>query len=193
MLKLGLTGNIASGKSQAEKIFKEFSIPVIDADEMVKKLYCDKSFVRKLRQYFEKFDFIEKNVINKEKLLKILFSDENFKNEFEKFVHPFVLREIEKFFEENSLQSITVASVPLLFEAGWEKYFDKILLITAGDEIRLERLIKRNSISKEDAMMRINAQIPQAEKKRKADFIIENNSDLEELNKKIKDLLGSLK
>ena len=193
MLKLGITGNIASGKSQAQSVFKGLSIPVIDADEIVNSLYSDKNFALKAEEKFFKYKITNDGKVDKNLLLKIIFDDLNFKKEFEKFVHTFVLSEIEKFFSLNLSENIVVASVPLLFETEWEKYFDKILLITADDEIRLERLMKRNSLSKGQALIRVNSQMPQDKKIKKADFVIENNSSLEELNEKIKVFVGSLK
>ena len=83
-------------------------------------------------------------------------------------------------------------SVPLLLEGGWEKLFDKIVLIKTDDEIRLNRLMERNNYSKEDALKRINSQKPQEEKISKVDYVIENNLTKEDFRKNVLEFLSNL-
>ena len=91
--------------------------------------------------------------------------------------------EVLKIFDKN--YDVVFVSVPLLFETDFYKLFDKILFIACDDNIRLERLMKRNNFTKEEALLRINAQLPQEEKIKKSDFVIYNNSTVEDLEKRV--------
>ena len=192
MLKIALTGNIASGKSQVERLLRQFGIPVIDADEIVAKLYSDKAFVKKISDKFENYDFVKNDEIDRERLAQLVFSDNKIKCQIEEIVHPFVFDEIEKFFTENRQKPCAVASIPLLFECGWQKYFDKIVLVTADEKERQKRLMARNNLTLEQAKIRIAAQMQQEEKIKLSDFVIDNNGSLKELEDKAKNLAGQL-
>lgn len=162
MLKIAITGNIAAGKSAVEGILsKEF--PVYDADKIAHKILGN---------------------IDRKALGEKVFSDETARKKLEEFIHPKVKDEILKIFNQSKDKCIFV-SIPLLFEAGFDKIFDKILFIECDDNIRLERLMKRNNFTKEQALKRMYAQAPQDEKIIKSDFIIHNNSTIENLEKQV--------
>lgn len=181
MIKVALTGNIASGKSQIENFFSLFDVKILDADKIVLDLYKNSSFLAQIKAKFQQKNLIENNQLNKDKLVFELFNDEIFKKEFENFIHPIVWEKIENFFEENKKEKFVIISIPLLFECGWQNRFDKIILATADEKVRIERLMKRNNIAENDAMKRILAQMPDKQKLQFVDFVIENNSTLDEL------------
>jgi dephospho-CoA kinase len=107
----------------------------------------------------------------------------------ESIIHPQVKDKLQEIFNED--YDIVFVSVPQLFEAGFETLFDKTIYITADSEIRKKRLMERNSLTSEEAQIRINAQ-DEADKKDKCDFVIENNGNIEELKTKVKNLLSIL-
>lgn len=181
MIKVALTGNIASGKSQIENFFSLFDVKILDADKIVLDLYKNSSFLAQIKAKFQQKNLIENNQLNKDKLVFELFNDELFKKEFENFIHPIVWEKIENFFEENQKEKFVIISIPLLFECGWQSRFDKIILATADEKVRVERLMKRNNIAENDAMKRISVQMPDKQKLQFVDFVIENNSTLDEL------------
>lgn len=195
MLKVAITGNIAAGKSEAEKVLREMSFKVLDADEVVHELLRDDEDVKnKFLETFSDFDILEYGEISRSKLGKIVFTNETAREKSEKILHPLVKDEIKKFFNEQEKQGEKIAfvSVPLLFEAHFEDIFDKIILIYADDAIRRSRLMQRSNLTVEQAQNRLDIQMNQDDKKNLSDFIIYNNEKIEDLSKNIDNMLKSI-
>ena len=195
MLSVGLTGNIASGKSIVESYFEKKGIPVINADDITHELIeKDRNIQQKIKKIFENDDICDENgTISRAKIGKIVFSDEDKLEELENIIHPAVIKKIEEFFDEKRDADIVIASVPLLFEIDIQPMFDKTILVCADKKIRLQRLMNRNGYSLEHALERINSQISQEEKRNIADFIIENNNDILELELQINKIIERLR
>lgn len=187
MLKIGLTGNIASGKSIVESYLEKKGIPVINADDICHDLMNnDKDVIEKVSSLFDGEDiFLDDGRLGRMKIGKIVFANPEKLEALEDILHPIVEKRISEFFEEHENDDIVVASVPLLFEENMQNHFDRTILVCADKKIRLQRLMNRNGYSLEHALERINAQVSQEEKRYMADFIIENNNDLIELEKQI--------
>ena len=168
MLKIAITGNIASGKSQVEKFISE-KYTVFDADNIAHQILGN---------------------VDRKKLGEKVFSDPAERKKLEEFIHPKVKDEILKIFEQNL--NVVFISIPLLFETGFDALFDKIIFVQCDDDIRLQRLMRRNDFTEEQALKRMNAQLPQKEKMQKSDFIIYNNSSLEDLEKQVLILVREL-
>lgn len=177
MIKIGITGNIACGKSTAYETIKSAGYPVIDADDIVKGIYKDNLFIEELSAKFPMI--ISCGKINIEKLSNLLFADSKFKENYEAFIFPKVKEKIIEFLKKNNNEK-TFVIAPLLFEAGFENMFDKIIFISADENIRKERLIARKSQLSEIADKVIKNQIPEEEKIPRCDFVIKNNGTLEE-------------
>lgn len=195
MLSVGLTGNIASGKSIVESYFEKKGISVINADDVTHELIDkDRNIQQRTKKLFENEDILDENgTISRAKIGKIVFSDQDKLEELENILHPAVIKKIEEFFDEKRGEDIVIASVPLLFEIDIQPMFDKTILVCADKKIRLQRLMNRNGYSLEHALERINSQISQEEKRNIADFIIENNNDILELELQINKIIERLR
>lgn len=189
MIKFAIVGNIASGKSEMERILDKKNIVVLDTDIMAHDILIDKPDVSLA---FKDYDVFEHGKLSKPKLSKLVFDNPELKQKLEDIMHPLILQEIELSFKTFSNEKYLFISVPLLFEVGWEKLFDKIVFINSDDEIRLQRLMKRNNYSKEDAMKRINSQNSQTEKLQKADYVIDNNTTIEDFQNKVLEFLSTI-
>ncbi len=194
MLKVGLTGNIASGKSIVQSYLEKKGIPIIDSDWICHRLMDNNAeVIEKVTQLFEGEDiFLEDGRLGRHKIGLIVFANPEKMEALENILHPLVEQKIKEFFEENEHEEIVVASVPLLFEANMQNHFDRTILVCADKKIRLQRLMNRNGYSLEHALERINTQVSQEEKRYMADFIIENNNDLIELELQINKTLERL-
>ena len=128
--------------------------------------------------------------VDRKKLGEQVFSNPKIKKKLEEYIHPKVREEILHIFKQDCNE--VFISVPLLFEAGFEDMFDIIIFISCKEEIRLERLMKRNGLTKEEAMKRIKAQQPEEEKVAKADYVVYNNSDLNTLKSEIYRILKNI-
>ncbi len=181
MIKVGLTGNIASGKSQVEKILTELGYSILDTDN---------SAHFHLKNSKEVYDLFHTN--ERKEIAKTVFYDKEKLASLEKIIHPLVKKDIVNFFELNKCEKIAFVSVPQLFEAKMEDMFDKIILVTAPYDTRLQRLIKRNNYEYKYAKLRLDSQLPQEEKAKKSDLIIANDSDLEALKQKTTECLRLL-
>jgi len=193
MIRTAIAGNIASGKSQVENILINCGFKVIDSDVVNQNLlYSDKIVINQIKSVFGTEIFDEKGKISKKKLGEIVFNSPEKKYLLENILHTKIYEEINRFFEKNKEEKVVFASIPLLFEVNWEKNFDKIIFISADENLRLERLMKRNNFSYDEAVKRINSQQNEEEKIKKSDFVIYNNSDLKELKKSVFDVIEKL-
>ena len=189
MLKVAITGNIASGKSVVQEILEISGFAAFDADIAAHELLDDNSAVL---ETFADFDILENGKISRERLGKIVFNNKNLLEKLNAIIHPLVRAEIENFFDENSDKNIVFAAVPLLYECGMENMFDRVVLIQTSDSVRLERLIKRSGYSREYALKRLESQMPQDKKAAKADFIINNDGDFGALTRQVSTLVQTL-
>lgn len=189
MLKVVITGNIASGKSVFEAFLKEKGYNVLDTDEVAHILLEKENVKNEILKSFESFNIRENGCLSRPKLGKIVFGNEILKKQLEGILHPLIKEEIQKYFQKNRNEKIVFVSVPLLFEAHFEDLFDKSIMVYADDKIRLERLIIRNNFSVEEAKIRMKNQIDQDEKTSMVDYVIYNNESINDLRHKSEELL----
>ena len=193
MIRVAIVGNIASGKSQVENILLDLGYKVADTDKINHEiLNTDIETINEIKNTFSNDDILENNTISREKLGKIVFSNKEKKEQLESILHKRIYEKVEEFFKENKNEKVVFVSIPLLFETKQEKTFDKIIFISADKETRLKRLIERNNYTKEYALTRINSQMDEEEKIKKSDFVINNNSDLNDLEQSVKNVLNTL-
>lgn len=181
MRKLALTGNIASGKSEVQKILVSLGYKVLDTDIVGHELLHNNTEVKNA---FAEYDIIENNEISREKLGKVVFSDEMLLKKLNSIIHPQIKNKIEDFFSANENEEKVFVAIPLLFEANMQDMFDEIIFVYADDDLRLKRLMTRNNFDKDYAQKRIDSQSSQNEKINKSHIIIHNNGSLEDLKEK---------
>ncbi len=178
MNKIGLTGNISSGKSEVEKIISNLGYKVIDLDKVVHNLYDESDIKEKLYETFL--------TSNRKEIAKIVFNDKNKLKKLEEIIHPI----LKKYIQNLDNKETTFVSGALLYEAHFDELFDKIIFVDANLDIRLKRLMKRNNLTKKEALKRILVQ--NSDNIKKADYVIENNSNLEELKQKVTVLISKI-
>ena len=187
MIKIALTGNIASGKSTVQGILEKKGYKVFDTDDAAHILL---DTIPEIREVFKCNDiFNSDGLINRGKLGRIVFSAPELKQKLENIMHPAIKNKILEFFEQNKSERAVFVGIPLLFESDMRDIFDKAVLIYTDDFTRKERLILRNNYSPEYAAARMEAQMPQDEKKLLCDDIIFNNGSLSDLEKSVDECL----
>ncbi len=188
MLKVGLTGSIAVGKSYVCEVLRELGAFVLDADLSAREVVAVDS--EGLRQIVEKFgaDFLLANgELDRVKMGATVFAEEAKRQLLNSIVHPLVYEKQNEWLaerERENPQSIAVVDAALMIESGGFKRFEKIIVVWCEPAIQLERLKDRNNLSEADALRRINSQMPQAEKKKYADFLIDTSNGFEDTRRR---------
>ncbi len=197
MIKVAITGSIASGKSQAESSLQKQGIVTLDTDKIVHDLLeNDEKIINRVYGLFARAGVDvrkESGSIDRQKVAGIVFSDKQKLKALEKIIHPKVRKITEEFFNNNRDKKLIAVSVPMLYESNMDILFDFVILITADENTRIERLAKSRNLTEEQAKNRINSQDFGPEKIAKADFTIENNGSVEELEMKVKKVLEKIK
>lgn len=195
--KLGVTGNIASGKSTVQRYFENIGIKCIDVDNVCHQLYkSDKNVIAKVKAMFGSFGFHEldnDDFIDRSKIRTLVFKNLEIKKALEEIVHPAVEKYVDNFVKENEKEKYVAIFNPLLYETGKQKNYDKVLFIKIGPQLQLKRLLARNSfLTEETAKDRINSQMNQRIKAKKADFIIDNSFGAEATIDQVENLADKL-
>jgi len=183
---IGLTGSIATGKSQSSKIFKQLGCYIIDADKLSRTLTVkgSKCLVDIVRVFGK--DILKPNgELDRKKLGLIVFSDKQAKTELEKIIHPHIIKKTNEVIAKKYKTVDIIVDAPLLFEVGLDRVCDKVIVIYAKYHLQLKRLMKRDNLSKQEAEKRIALQMPIEEKMKLADITIDNSGTLSELKKNI--------
>ncbi|PDM41589.1 MULTISPECIES: dephospho-CoA kinase [unclassified Geobacillus] len=191
-LTIGLTGGIASGKSTVTEMIRGLGIPVIDADQVARDVVKvgEEAYEQIIKTFGQ--DILQENgEIDRAKLGAIVFYNEQERKKLNAIVHPAVRRRMlaeKEAYVQKGAKTI-VLDIPLLFESELTHLIDKIIVVYVDNDIQLERLMKRNGFSEEEALARIRSQMPLHEKVKKADAVINNNGTIEETKQQLFQIL----
>lgn len=190
MIKVGITGGIGVGKSFVCKRFAAMGFPVFDCDKESKLLMNTHQVVRFRLTELLGQECYQNDTLNRAFVAEKIFNNPTLKQQVEAIVHPVVAEQFSQWASKQTSPIVLVESA-ILYESGFDKQVDKVIVVDANTETRIERTMKRDACSKEQAEQRINAQMSNQEKIKKADYIIHNNlgsdinSQLFELMKKL--------
>jgi dephospho-CoA kinase len=190
MLKVGLTGSIAVGKSFVLGVLRELGARTIDADAVAREVVePETAGLKAVVDEFGAGILKPDRSLDRAALGAIVFADEAKRQKLNSILHPFIIAsqdEILRQWERETPDSIAVVDAALMIESGGYKRFDKLIVIHCRPEIQIERLMKRDSISREEAERRINAQMSQEEKKKHADYLIDTSAGFESARQQAK-------
>ena len=180
MLTIGLTGGIGSGKSTVARWFKNHGVPVLDADNTVHRLLqSDSPTISSVIEEFGPEILGDNGQIVRSKLAEMVFHNDDARKRLERIVHPRVFESMSR--EQAALKDkgaeAAVWDVPLLFEAGLEKFVDKVWVVWVPKDLQIQRIHLRDKLSPEDAEARIAAQWPLDDKCKLADVVVDNSGD----------------
>ena len=192
MLIVGLTGSIGMGKSTVANCFRELGIAVSDADAVVHDLYAGAA-AKKIEKAFP--DVVIAGQVDRKKLSALLMAEPHRMKELEDIVHPMV-RDRERQFLQSQAKfgaAITVLDVPLLFESNSQSYVDVTLVVTADPELQKARVLARPEMTEEKFEKLSRRQLPDHEKQKRADYVIDNNGTIEQTCEQVKKLTDELR
>lgn len=172
---IGLTGGIGSGKTTIANYFKEMGVPVYIADDEARKLMQSKFIIEEIKKAFGDSLF-ENDILNRAKLAEIVFNDSSKLDQLNAIVHPAVKKDFKAWLETNKNYAYVIYEAAILFESGRYKDCDVIITVTAPEETRIERVIKRDKTNREQVLDRMKMQWKDEERISKSNFIILNDN-----------------
>jgi dephospho-CoA kinase len=183
---IGLTGGIATGKSTvANYLANAYNLPILDADIYARDAVAvDSPILGAIAQRYGQDVLLKDGNLNRAKLGEIIFHQPKEKNWVESLIHPYVSDRIQQEITASSAQ-VLVLAIPLLFEANMENLATEIWVVSCSPQQQLDRLMQRNNLTHEQAIVRINSQLPLAEKIDRADVVLDNSSSIEKLTQQI--------
>lgn len=182
---VGLTGGIAMGKTTISQFLKSKAIPVVDADKIAHEILTVDEVKVKLMDTFGESILDKNQNIDRRKLGPIVFNDQRQLEKLNIIVQPYIRTEIVRQLDTFSASKVVVLDAPVLFEQGYEKMVDYLMVIKTSAQIQVERLMQRDSLNEIDAQKRIQAQMPIEEKVKKADIVIDTSGTIEETRSQV--------
>lgn len=190
-LIIGITGGIGSGKSTLSHLLRAEGYSVYDSDLEARRLQNEHSVMKKkMTDLFGKDIYSEKG-LNRAALGKIVFGKPELLSKLTAIVHPFVMADFENWIINRYPKKILFIESAILYESGFNKLVDKVILITASEEVRVERIVKRDGISSEQVRARMSHQISEEQKEQLADFVI-HSDDQKPLEAKMRNIISEL-
>ena len=196
MLKIGLTGGIGTGKSSVSALFKEWGAYIFDADVVAKDIINNNDTAQsELIAEFGTDVLGVDNKIDKKKLARIAFSDEDHQLRLNIIIHPYVFNEIDATFDKvlaDGNHEVFVVDAALIYESGADTHMDYVIVVTSHLRIRTERVMTRGGLTLDEFLQRVELQWPDEDKVHMADFVIHNNSTEEHLAAEAKKIYNRL-
>ena len=191
MIKLALTGSIGMGKSTVAAMFERAGVPVFDADAAVRELQGPGgALVERIGELFP--GTVRCGTLDRDCLAQIVLSDPAKLAALEAVVHPAVRDFRQAFVDKHADAPALMFEIPLLFETASEKEFDKVVVVSAPAEIQRARVLERRGMSRTKFDSIVERQLPDAEKRRRADFVIDTGTDLSTTEAQVRDILACL-
>lgn len=191
MIMIALTGSIGMGKSTVAKMFERAGVPVFDADAVVRELQgAGGSLVEKIGELFP--GCVRCGTLDRDCLAEIVLADREKLALLEGIVHPAVREARQAFIARNSNSRALLFEIPLLFETGGEKDFDKVVVVSAPLEVQLGRVLQRPGMSIDKLQSILARQMPDDEKRARADFVVDTGTDLSTTESQVRDILACL-
>ncbi len=192
MIVVGLTGSIGMGKSTTARFVLEAGVPVHDSDEAVHRLYAGKA-APLIEAAFP--GTVTDGVVDRTALASRILGDGEAIRTVERIVHPLVRADADAFLEvqRNAGQPLAVLDIPLLFETGGEGRVDRIVVVSAPDEVQRARVLARPGMTVEKFEAILARQVPDAEKRMRADFVVESGEGLDEVRRSVEAIVEKLR
>ena len=189
---IGITGSIACGKSLVSNYLQEKGYTIIDVDKIGHMALENDEVKKQLVNKFGK-SILKDNEVNRVTLGKLVFENNENLKELNNIIHPQIRKNISEQIQVHKNEKLVFVDVPLLFEAKFDDLVEKIIVVSLDDKIQLERLMNRNSLSKEEALQRIKSQIPVREKEKLGDYVVDNSFTQENTYNQVDRILKKLK
>jgi dephospho-CoA kinase len=174
-LRIGITGGIGSGKTLVCSVFRLIGTEIFEADHVAKELYSgDENVKRKLTELFGHGIYTPDGILNRQLLAAIIFRDREALQKVNEIVHPLVKAEFEKWVQQKT-GIYVLHEAAILFESGFYKEMDANILVTAPDELRIQRVMDRDHLGREDVLIRMQNQFQEVESLKLTDFVIRND------------------
>jgi dephospho-CoA kinase len=193
--RIALTGGIATGKSHVRRQFEKRGVPTIDADVLAREAVAPGTAgLAAVIQRFGTGVLTTDGALDRQKLGGIVFADPDARRALEAIVHPEVRGAMNRWFEnlDASRHSFAIADIPLLYEVGRDRDFEKVIVVAAEPETQVRRVMERDRLSEQEARQRLAAQLPIEEKARRADYVIRTDGTFEETDGEVTRVLQEL-
>ncbi|MGE3822758.1 MAG: dephospho-CoA kinase [Bacteroidia bacterium] len=176
MQKIGITGGIGSGKTTVARVFEQLGIPVYHADYWAKELMnTDPLVINRLKELFGNDIYDNAGNADRKRIAELVFADKNKLNQLNSIIHPAVWLHGENWLKQHAGKPYILKEAAILFESGGNKDMDKVIMVSAPKEIRLERVMKRDNLTRAEVEARMANQWPDEQKTALSDFVIVND------------------
>jgi dephospho-CoA kinase len=190
-MRIAVTGSIGMGKSTVAAMFERAGVPLFDADAVVRSLQGPGgALVERIGERFS--GTVENGLLDRDKLAAVVLDDPTKLAELERIVHPAVHDAQQAFIDQNRDAPAVLFDIPLLFETGGEKEFDKVIVVSAPADVQRSRVLNRSGMTEAKLHAILQRQMPDAEKRARADFVIDTGGDLSTTEAQVRYILACL-